>query len=171
MGKVNFIPCIRMAKCSVFFFVFSILVQCLFAYSSCCIVRLIELGDNFSQLLFIQWLSLTTVQIRRHIHFDYFDFITLFIDMYMSFYTINLNVISLFIDLSFFIFSRIKILHNLICSTNFEWIYISCFSKTKIIRDLTSILHFAINLDWIWIKLFVKNIHQLVGQKNVTTQA
>jgi hypothetical protein len=70
-------------RCS---FDFSVLVWCSFDW----IGRSVLVNYRFTQ-----WLSSSTMQIRRHaIYSDYFDLITLFIGMNMPFYAINLDIVS-----------------------------------------------------------------------------
>jgi hypothetical protein len=81
---------------------------------------------------FIPRLSSSTMQIRRHMYSDYFDIITLFVDMSM----INLDCVSFFADNSSFSFLAVLNLYlNLMYYTDLnEWISFIFSKKIKNFR-------------------------------------
>jgi hypothetical protein len=78
------------------------------------------------------------MQIRRHNYSGYFDFIILFVGMNMSFFAINLDIVSLFANLFFFIFSGIKFVLEYDVLYKFQWMNIFYFSK----KNIATVLEF-----------------------------
>ena len=75
------------------------LVQCCLIFCLCG-VRLILSERSISVNYKFNMIWMSTLPIQRHEYFVHFDFIILFVSIF-SLYVINLNAMSLFIDLSF----------------------------------------------------------------------
>jgi hypothetical protein len=122
-GFSVFIQCIWLSRlCAVY--LFSRLVQCSFVSSWMSTFDL-------EQIQYMSTSVSSTLQIRRHKYFRHFNIVILVGICNFSFYAINMHLVNLFTDLSFFVFNDYElVLHRCILSI-WKWINIDYFVKKK----------------------------------------